>query len=352
MSLKFGIIGYGGIGEWHSRHIPRVDGLEVIAVHDINVDKIAEAKANGFRAYAKLASFLNDPDVEAVLVATPNDYHMELAMASAAAGKHVIVEKPAALNLSQLDNMIATAKKHNVVFSVHQNRRWDPDYRIARQAVEENRIGKVHMIQSRVHGPNGYLHGWRRFKEQGGGMMYDWGVHLLDQILWWIPTPVKQVQCHFRSVLNPEVDDYFLCTIEFTDGLLALIEVGTLCLRPLPRWYVLGSTGSVRVEGFGGNEGGITVLTEGPKVSKRRLEDTVAGPTRTFSPDAQAKHLDQSLPNIELDGLTFYRNFAAAVDGKEQLIVTPAQVRRVLSVMEAAFASGETGMPVAPTVPV
>lgn len=350
MTLKFGIIGYGGMGEWHARHIPRVEGLEVTAVYDIAAEQVAEARADGFRAYDHLAAFLNDTEVDAVVLAVPNNYHMELAIAAAAAGKHVITEKPAALSLAQLDEMIAAAVRHEVLFTVHQNRRWDKDYHIVRQVVAENTIGKVHMVQSRVHGPNGFLHGWRAKKTPGGGMMYDWGVHLLDQLLWWIPTPVKQVECRFRSVLNPEVDDYFICNLEFADGLLALIEVGTLCLRPLPRWYVLGAQGTLRVEELGKAEGGITTLLEGPKASNRRMEDTPAGPTRTFSPAAQARHAECPLPDVQTDWLDFYRNFAAAVAGTEELIVQPAQVRRVLSVMEAAWESEKTGQPAVPAV--
>jgi predicted dehydrogenase len=333
------------MGEWHARHIPRVDGLSVTAIHDVNPERLAEAQADGFRTIGRLGAFLDDSEVDAVVIATPNNYHMELAVAAAAAGKHVISEKPVALSLCQLDEMIAAASRHNVLFTEHQNRRWDKDYRIVRQVVDSGSIGKPHMIQSRVHGPNGYLHGWRAHKAPGGGMMYDWGVHLLDQLLWWIPTPVKQVDCRFRSVLNPEVDDYFICNIEFADGLLALVEVGTLCLRPLPRWYVMGDEGTLRIESLGGREGGITVLLEGPKASNRRMEDTPAGPTRTFSNAAQAKHQDLPLPEVQTDWLDFYRNFAAAVAGSQSLIVQPAEARRVLLVMEAAFESGRSGHP-------
>lgn len=350
MEFKFGIIGYGGMGGWHHDHIPRVEGLDVIAAHDIKPDRVKAAEEKGLRGYERLGDFLADDEIDAVVIATPNDVHMELAIAAAAAGKHVVVEKPVAMNVKQLDAMVETAARRGVVFTVHQNRRWDKDYRTVRQVLAEGTLGDVHIVESRLHGPNGVIHGWRAKPEAGGGMMYDWGVHLLDQILWMDRSKVTQVECRMFSVINPEVDDYFRCHLEFESGLTAYVEVGTLCLRPLPRWYVSGETGSLRVENFQA-EGGITLLREAAESHNIPLKDNPAGPTRTFSPEMKTKHLDLPLPEVKPDWLDFYRNFAATVAGREELIVKPEEVRRVLSVMEAAFESARTHQPVVPEHP-
>lgn len=118
-----------------------------------------------------------------MLVATPNDAHLPYVLKAAECGKNVIVEKPAALSGAEAERMYAAAEKAGIVFSPHQNRRWDDDYLSVRSIYESGEIGKVYRIESRVMGSNGIPGAWRRIKSQGGGMMLDWGVHLIDQML-------------------------------------------------------------------------------------------------------------------------------------------------------------------------
>lgn len=345
MALGFGIIGYGGMGGWHARHISTLDGMKVVAIHDIDPARVEAGKTDGFRAYLSLQEFLTDPDVQVVVIATPNDVHMELALACAACGKHVICEKPVALSSSQLDEMIAASQRHGTVFTVHQNRRWDKDFRKVMNALITGEIGKPYVIESRVHGPNGKIHGWRAEKVHGGGMLLDWGVHLIDQLLWMTKTPIKSVSCVLRSVVNPGVDDYLRLQIEFTDGLIAYVEVGTMCLQPLPRWYVGGDQGTIRVETFM-DEGCMTILKQAAKHSSGPLVDTGAGPTRTFGKVGNVEVYRSALPDPGVDWLDFYRNVRAVIEDGAELIVKPEEARRVMKVMEAGFESDRTGMPV------
>lgn len=345
MTLRFGIIGYGGMGGWHKRHIEALEGMEVVAIHDIDPARVEAGKAEGLKSYLHLQDFLSDPDVQVVIIATPNDVHMELAIASAASGKHVVCEKPVALSSAQLDEMIATAQRHNVVFTVHQNRRWDKDFRRVMNALRARLIGEPYIIESRVHGPNGAIHGWRGKKIHGGGMLLDWGVHLIDQILWMIKTPLKSVFCRMRSVVNQEVDDYFRLEMEFVDGLIAHVEVGTMCLEPLPRWHVGGTLGTIRIETFT-DEGCLTVLRRAAQYNSGPLVDTGAGPTRTFGKVNGVEVCRSPLEDPKTDSNDFYRNVKAAIEDGAELIVKPEEVRKVMKVMEAGFESNRTGMPV------
>lgn len=345
MALRFGIIGYGGMGGWHKRYISTLEGMEVVAVHDIDPKRVEAGKADGVRSYLHLQEFLNDPDIDAVVIATPNDVHMELALACEACGKHVICEKPVALSVAQLDEMIAGAKRHGVVFTVHQNRRWDKDYRKVMNALKEGEIGRPYLIESRVQGPNGKIHGWRAEKAHGGGMLLDWGVHLIDQILWMIDSPLKSVFCVLRSVMNPDVDDYVRLQMEFANGLVAYVEIGTLFLQPLPRWYVGGDQGTLRIETFM-DEGRLTILKQAAVHSNGPLVDTGAGPTRTFGKVGSVEVWQSPLPDPKTDWLDFYRNFKTVIEDGAELVVKPDEVRRVMQVLEAGFESNRTGMPV------
>lgn len=343
MTLKLGIIGYGGMGGWHRKNAARVDGVEVVAAYDIDPARVEAAKETGLKGYYTLDSFLADPEINIVLVATPNHVHKELAIAAANAGKNVIVEKPVAISIKEVDEIIEAAEKNKVLFTVHQNRRWDKDYCIMRKAVESGILGDVYNIESRVHGSGGKIYGWRAVKEYGGGMLLDWGVHLLDQILYMYPeNKVVSIYAQLFSVLNPGVDDYFKILMKLDNGVSVQVEVGTFCLRSLPRWYVGGNAGTLTIENFEG-KGGITRVKKLMEEVEPEIVETAAGPTRTFAPQPVEVREEIGLPEANPDWTDFYRNVLNTIEGKEELIVKPSEVRRVFSVMEAAFKSNELG---------
>src|SRR5699024_9336974 len=113
---------------------------------------------------------------------------------------------------------------------------------------EKRIVGDIFQIESRVHGANGIPGDWRHTKEQGGGMLLDWGVHLLDQLLWLIDSPIVDVKVDMSYILGNEVDDGFLVYITFENGIRVLVEVGTTNYTQLPRWYVKGNRGTARID--------------------------------------------------------------------------------------------------------
>src|SRR5699024_4915381 len=152
-------------------------------------------------------------------IATPNDSHKDLSIKALQAGKHVVCEKPVTMNTQEFDEIIEVAREENKVFMVHQNRRWDPDFLLVRDLFEKRIVGDIFQIESRVHGANGIPGDWRHTKEQGGGMLLDWGVHLLDQLLWLIDSPIVDVKVDMSYILGNEVDDGFLVYITFENGI-------------------------------------------------------------------------------------------------------------------------------------
>ena len=188
MSLKLGIIGYGKMASgWHAKIPTQLPEVDLVAVHDIDPERVAAARADGYRAYDSLGDFLKDEEVNFVLVATPNDFHKPLAIAVMEAGKNVMVEKPATLSARDWEEMMAVSSRTGRVLTVHHNRRWDLDYQTAKKIISEGFIGKPHAISStyQLWMPGRKLSGlrWRDIPEHGGGLFYDWGVHLCDQLL-------------------------------------------------------------------------------------------------------------------------------------------------------------------------
>lgn len=343
MEMKLGIIGFGGMAHWHNQNAPRA-GVKVTAAYDIDPARIAEAKELGLRAYDRLEDFLKDEEINFVLVATPNQVHKEMAIRALRAGKHVMVEKPATLSLADWDEMVQESQKAGKILTVHQNRRWDRDYRVMREVVQTGKLGKVYSIESRVFGTAGGMFGWRAFKEFGGGMLLDWGVHLVDQLLMMYPDQkVTSVYARLMSLLKQEVDDYDKLTLTLDDGPALTVEIGTYAFRSLPRWYVIGDDGTLKIENFDCKEGGYTKPRHTDAPVAPIVVMTAAGPTRMMAPRPPETKEDFPLPDVQADWTELYKNLVDVMNGRAELAVTPASVRRTLQVLEALFLSAKEG---------
>ena len=342
MAIKLGIIGFGYMGHWHLKNAPRVEGVQVVAAYDINPEKVAEAREIGLTGFDTLEDFLKSDLFNLVLVATPNDKHCELVCAALSAGKNVICEKPVAMSMAELDRMIETARQNNVLFTVHQNRRWDKDFRIVKDIWDSDELGHIYAIHSRLHGARGAMFGWRAEPEHGGGMIYDWGVHFVDQLLFMMGFDcVKSVFCKTEKVKTPEVEDYFFLLLDLKNGAHVQMEIGTWVLKPMPRWMVLGDKGTAYVNDFT-RSGGIISVDETVE-PEEIVVMTTSGPTRTFAPRGKKEIIERELPDSPAELTEYYANLRDAIDGKAELIVKPEQVKAVFRVLEAAFESAKTG---------
>ncbi|MEA4914532.1 MAG: Gfo/Idh/MocA family oxidoreductase [Christensenella sp.] len=334
------VIGYGGMGGWHVNHALNSDVVELIGVYDIKEERNLAAQVKGIMAYRSLEEVLADPKVEIVTIAIPNDEHESVAIRCMEAGKNIISEKPVTLSVASLDRMTAVSVKNSVKFSVHQNRRWDVDYLAVKELFENDTIGRIFNIESRIHGSRGIPSDWRGVKKFGGGMLYDWGVHLIDQVMMLFNAQkLVSVFCEFDHITNKEVDDGFKLTLHFDTGSRAYIEVGTYNFIAMPRFYIQGERGT----------GLLTDWRENCHVTECFAwyesdvipVQTAAGLTKTMAPRDEITTKSYDLDRPISDVHDYYRNFCSAVEGKGTQLVTHAQMRRVLKVIEAAFASVE-----------
>lgn len=340
------VVGYGGMGGWHTRHILEAGAVELLGIYDIKEERCALARENGIRAYSSFEEVLADPKVDFITIATPNEWHKPLAIAALRAGKHVISEKPVTLSSADLADICAVANECGRLFTAHQNRRWDADYQMTRTAYHSGKLGKITSVESRYHGSRGIPGDWRGKKEHGGGMIYDWGVHLIDQMLGIIDDKkLLSVYCRCDHITNDEVDDGFKLDLYFEDDITARIEVGTTNFISLPRFYITGVNGTGVVSDW---------RDECRLVLCRSWEDkdvapvvTSAGFTKTMAPRDEKTTTEEFIPRPALDVHDFYRNFADAIDGKATQIVTHKQLMRSMKIMEAAFESDAKRAPVA-----
>lgn len=343
MTHKLGIIGFGGMGRSHFDHLTKnFDRLEVKGIFDISPKACEAAIARGTHVYSSLEDILGDDELDIILVSATNEVHKPLSVAAMRAGKNVISEKPVTMNSAELAEIMDVAKETGKVFTIDQNRRTNRDFVLMRRNVESGIIGKPIVIESRVEGSRGMPKGWRTLKELGGGMMLDWGVHLIDQILYMRGEErVKEIYCKMLSLQYPDVDDNFHLMMTFESGLTVIVEVGTNHYIPHPRWYVMCEKGTLQIDNWN-CDGKIIRNINKEDVWDEEIFYTKAGPTKTMAPRS-AKSIETvtlSCPEDVEDNLSVvYNQFLDAIEGKAPLTITAEQAMRVMLVMEAAFTS-------------
>lgn len=338
--IVYGLIGFGGMGKWHTEILENVPEIELAGIYDIKEEKRKLAEEAGFHTYETEEAMLADESIDVILVATPNDTHRPIALRAMEAGKNVIVEKPATLSLKELTELEDMAGKTGQFLTVHQNRRWDEDLLTVREILKDQTMGEIFRIESRVHGSRGIPGDWRKEKAHGGGMVLDWGVHLFDQIFRLTgERRLKTVYATLTNVTNQEVDDGFTAVLRFEGGLEVLVEVGTNNFISLPRWYVLGENGSAVVEDWDLSGKIVKAFSEEEKeiVPVR----TAAGLTKTMAPRREDTIRVEDLPRVPGDIADFHRNVAAVLLRGEEPAVKLPEVKRVMRLMETVFESAE-----------
>ncbi len=352
MKKNVAVVGYGGMGQWHVCSIAGTtylnainfnesDVCSVYGIYDIDPEKRALAKKDGYKVFETLEELLADGEIDIVVIATPNDVHESIAVAALNAGKHVISEKPVTMSCEALENMIAAAEKNGKIFSVHQNRRYD-DYFVGMKKIAlDGEIGDIISIESRVHGDHGVPGDWRKTVEKGGGMLYDWGVHMIDQQLWMLGYDVESVYARFDHLTGIPVDDGCFIDIKLKSGKDLHVEICTYNFIQLPLMYMRGTTGTALVANWSDSIH-VTRCTAWGAHDDILPTKTASGLSKTMAPRTDRAMESFEYPRPAVDVHDYYRNFCDAIDGKGEQLVTHDQMRVVMKVIMAAFESAKT----------
>jgi predicted dehydrogenase len=324
--LKIGIIGFGRIGHEHAGWLAQCESITPAAVFDPTDARRTKAKELGLSTFGSLESLLR-ADIDAVLVSTPTAMHCEHALAALAAGKHVMVEKPMALDLPQSLRLVEAARATGKVLSVFHNRRWDLDYLTVKSAIESGVVGRVFNVESRLGqwgscvGPAAreWRPGWRNEAAFGGGGLYDWGSHFVDQI-WRLMLPARPVRVFAQlrgNVWTRDCDDFARVCIDFDSGCAAMVEINTTTTQPLPRWHVDGEVGSLSSP--------FSLAFDVKKWAEVSFAPAPGGdPTRV------------PMASSGLDEIAIWQRFASAVAGAGLSAVSAASVLPTMALLDAA----------------
>jgi predicted dehydrogenase/type 1 glutamine amidotransferase len=323
-SVGVGLIGYGAIARAHAESINAAAGLNVTAVCDVSDERRQAAATDlSVRTHARLEDLLDDPDVGLVIVGTPPSIHADAVVAALDAGKHVVCEKPFAIHVADVDRMIDTATARDRVLTVYQSRRWDPDYLALREVVRSGRIGDAFYMESFIGGYSHPCDYWHSHEPISGGTIYDWGSHYFDWILQLIPDSVRTISANAHKRVWHDVTnaDQVRVDLTFAGGAQASFLQSDIAAAAKPKWYVLGTRGSVVGEW-----------------KAQAVPADFPASVKIFTPADGGSH-EELLHLSPRDDHGFYRNLADHLAWGEPLAVTPHEARRTVAVMEAATQS-------------
>jgi predicted dehydrogenase len=256
--MNYAIIGCGLIGKKRLAALPA--GAKLAVACDTQLARAEELVrlAKSGRAVADFRETVTDPGVDAVIVCTLNATLAEISAAAIRAGKHVLVEKPGAVSVAQVDELLALAAKHNVRVRVGFNHRYHPAFQKARGLFEAGALGELMFVRARYgHGGRvGYDKEWRAdAKLSGGGELMDQGVHLIDLAGWFLgafPTIEGHAATYFW---NMPVDDNAFLSLRTSEGQMAWLHVSCCEWKNLFSFEIYGRDAKLHIEGLGGSYG-------------------------------------------------------------------------------------------------
>ncbi|MCZ3386789.1 MAG: Gfo/Idh/MocA family oxidoreductase [Actinomycetia bacterium] len=339
--LVVGLLGFGAIGAEHARAADALSGLKLGALCDRSPARLTEAGQlfAGVTTTGDPADLLADDSLDVIVVSTPPDSHAHWADRVMAAGKDVIVEKPFALTVEDSDRVLATAARTGRRAVVYQNRRFDPDFLTIARMVRDGDLGEVFHLETFIGGYGHPCNYWHSDESVSGGALYDWGSHVIDQVLSLHPGRIAHVTCieHKRKWHDVTNADHTSMSIRFVDGTEASFVHSDLAAALKPRWYLLGTGGAItsswrhesvlRRNAVGTLDEDVLAVTDSPPMLS--YVDTNGSET--------------TLTQIVPEPHAFHRQFVDAVRHEWPMAVTAVQSRRVVAVMEAARSSARAG---------
>lgn len=251
----FGIIGCGGIGRWHAKVLGSIPGTTLSGVTDADAaarDRVA--RSFGARAFDSADALLRDDAIDVVSICTPPASHAALIVAAAGAGKHVLVEKPLALDLSEADRAIAECASRDVHLGVVHQQRGRSATRALHRLIVDGELGKP-LMAAAIHtwfrtGSQLDANAWRADAAAGGGVLLDQAIHAVDLLVWFFGEPRWVSGSTATLARRTTAEDTAVATVGFDGGVLATLAASTSAnaLRDDIAVEVAGTRGCCRIE--------------------------------------------------------------------------------------------------------
>ena len=354
--VKIAIVGCGSTMMYMYGHVFKyLDNAVLAAVMDVDEAraKLAQSRYGAAVVYADYDRMLADDEIEAVIIATPVFLHHEHVLKAAAAGKHVLCEKPLARTIDECDQMIAACSQNNVLLMTGFMKRFNENFRIAKQLVDAGRLGEIIQVRAQWDLPApemDELH-WRYALPAWGGIYLDHGAHVIDLCCWWAGD-VETVSAEI-GVLRPksETDDQAVVTLRHINGAVSHHHMTCMWHKDTLEVYeIYGTKATLELKLYGA----ISCMTTEPFAI--RLYENGGRTITDLSPYYQGTGDDDSDPTFGPTCLDVYDKtrdtsqylkelsyFCDCVQNQQMPDITGIEGRRAIEIVNAAFLSSWQG---------
>src|SRR5215218_2488632 len=333
--INVGLIGYGMASRiFHAPFITTTPGLNVTVVLERH-SSFSKRDYPYVDIVRDVDELLIDKTVDLIVVATPNSSHFELAQRALAAGKHVIVEKPFTITSIQAKQLIQIAKEQDRILSVHHNRRWDGDFLTVQKIIGAGALGTLAEYEAHYDRFRNQARGGWKESDEGTGVLYDLGSHLIDQaqVLFGLPQMVT-ADIRTQREFSPIVDNFEL--ILHYDGLKVTLKSGMLVRETLPRLILHGTKGSFVKYGLDPQE---EALNNGRRPDEPGWGTEPRSQWGRINTDIEGLHFEGAVETEPGCYQAFYRNVVEVLDGRAELAVKPEVALNTIRIIEAAMQS-------------
>ncbi len=328
-TLNVGIIGYGyASATFHAPLIAGVQGLRLTAIASKNPGKVhhdwpdIEVESSPEALFAR-------PDIQLVVIPTPNATHFPLASRALAAGKHVVVDKPFTVTQQEARKLKQQAERAGLLLSVFHNRRWDADFLALRRVIKEGTLGRIVHYESHFDRYRPEVQDrWRERPGAGAGLWYDLGPHLLDQAVQLFGMPESIVLDLALQREGVQVDDWFHAVLRY-GSMRAILHAGVLVPVPAARFVVHGDRGTFIKQGLDPQEDQLKA-GERPPLSEWGIDSV---PATLTSWDGSVRR-DSSLTCEPGNYPAYYAGIRDAMLGVGPNPVTAEEAIAVMSLLE------------------
>jgi scyllo-inositol 2-dehydrogenase (NADP+) len=337
MTVNVALFGYGLAGaNFHAPLIAFEPRLRLARVVTSRRDEVARAHPQAIVS-TDADSVLSADDVDLVVIATPNKTHAPLARDALLAGKHVVIDKPFAPEVSEGADLIALAAERKRMLTIFHNRRWDADFLTVAKLIRAGRLGDINHAEFRWDRFRlGIREGWKELPDEGTGLLADLGPHLIDQALLLFGSPDTITSDIALQRIGTLVDDYFELTLHY-GAKRVILSASTLIPDARPRFALHGNEGSFVKHGIDPQE---DWMRAGKKPSDKGYG---IEPVAVHGMLTAADGRRQQIASERGDWPAFYKNVAAAILDGAPPPVDPEDAVTGLQIMEAARRSARDG---------
>jgi scyllo-inositol 2-dehydrogenase (NADP+) len=342
-NIRTGIIGYGLSGRvFHAPFIDVVEGFELSKISTSNPvrQKTAKERYPVTEIVPEPDSIINDPDIDLVIVTSPNTDHFRWSKEALLAGKHVVVEKPFTVNVAEADELIEIANKQNKILTVYHNRRFTSDTKTVKKLLQSGLLGEIveyesHFDRFRVNPRPGGA--WREEPLPGSGIFYDLGSHLIDQALWFFGMP-EAVTAFIDSQREwAKADDHFDVRLHYP-GLTATLKSGMICKIPGPTYLLHGTNGTFVKYGLDVQEATLDGGSKPVGMDWGKEPEEIWG---TINTEYNGVKIQGKLESEQGDYKDYFINLRDAINGNAEIAVKAEEARNVMKIIELAFQSSK-----------